>query len=62
MVLGFGSALPEGVTAVAPEAATVTLTDDDARGVKASPTSLSVNETESTSYTVVLDQRNRRRT
>ena len=55
VVLGFGPALPEGVTAVAPEAATVTLTDDDVRGVQASPTSLSVNETDSTSYTVVLD-------
>ena len=54
VVLGFGTLLPEGVTAVAPEAATVTLTDDDARGVQASPTSLSVNENESTSYTVVL--------
>ena len=55
VVLGFGPALPEGVTAVAPEAATVTLTDDDARGVQASPTLLSVNENESTSYTVVLE-------
>ncbi len=54
VVLGIGTPLPAGVTAVEPNAATVTLTDDDERGVTASATTLSVNETESTSYTVVL--------
>ena len=54
VVLGIGTPLPAGVTAVEPKAATVTLTDDDERGVTVSATTLSVNETESTSYTVVL--------
>ena len=54
VVLGFEAALPEGVTAIGPATATVTLTDDDERGVEASETSLSVNENSSTSYTVVL--------
>ena len=55
VVLGFGSPLPAGVTETDPDEATVELSDDDQRGVRASETAVSVNENESTSYTVVLE-------
>ena len=54
VALGFGTALPAGVTASGTTAAVVTLTDDDERGVTASQTAVSVDEDSSTSYTVVL--------
>ena len=53
MELGFGT-LPERVAAGSPGTSTVTLTDDDARGVTVSETELTIAEGESGSYTVVL--------
>ena len=53
VLLSFGT-LPDGVAAGDPDDSTVTLIDDDARGVKASPAKVSVVEAGSTSYTVVL--------
>ena len=50
--LGFGSPLPDRVTAGS--AATVTVTDNDARGVQVSKTTLNVPEGASTTYTLVL--------
>ena len=55
VVLGFGSPLPAGVTGADPDEATVELSDDDQRGVRASETAVSVNENASTSYTVVIE-------
>ena len=55
VVLSFGSPLPAGVTGADPDEATVELSDDDQRGVRASETAVSVNENASTSYTVVLE-------
>ena len=52
VVLGFGTPLPEGVTATG--VTTVTLVDDDERGVTALPTALPVDEDSTTSYMVVL--------
>ena len=54
VLLGFGPALPDGVAAASPTEATLTLGDDDERGVEASAAALSVNESASTSYTLVL--------
>ena len=54
VVLGFERPLLAGVTAGGTPEATVTLVDDDARGVTASQTAVSVDEDSSTSYTVVL--------
>ena len=50
--LGFGSPLPDRVTAGS--AATVTVTDNDARGVQVSETTLNVPEGDSKTYTLVL--------
>ena len=52
--LGFGAPLPAGVTVGTPSTATVTLIDDDTRGVTVEPTELQVNEGGSDGYTVVL--------
>ena len=52
--LGFGT-LPDGVSAGSPAAATVSITDDDTRGVTVAPTALTVVEGGSGSYAVVLD-------
>ena len=49
----FGT-LPERVTPGSPPVATVTITDEDERGVTVSPTKLTIAEGESGSYTVVL--------
>ena len=56
VVLSFGT-LPDGVTAGTLSGATVTITDDDAAGVRVSATALTVTEQDTTgdSYTVVLD-------
>ncbi len=54
VVLGFG-ALPDRVSAsTTTPSATVTILDDDARGVTVSPTSLPVDEGMTAGYTVVL--------
>ena len=53
VVLDFGT-LPAGVTGGDPDETTVTLADDEERGVAASVAVLSVDEAASTSYTVVL--------
>ena len=54
VVLGFG-ALPDRVSAsTTTPSATVTILDDDARGVTVSPTSLPVDEGMTAEYTVVL--------
>ena len=54
LTLGFGE-LPDGVTAGAVPAATVTLTDDDDRGVTVAPTELAIDEGADGSYTVALN-------
>ena len=55
VLLGFG-ALPDRVSAsTTTPSATVTVLDDDARGVTVSPTSLPVDEGMTAEYTVVLD-------
>ena len=46
--------LPERVSRGSPATATVTITDDDARGVEVSPTTLRIDEGSSGTYTVVL--------
>ncbi len=46
---------PENATLGSPASSTVTITDDDTRGVTVSPTSLTIDEGGSGSYTVVLD-------
>ena len=51
--LEFGT-LPERVTAAAPSSATVTVTDEDERGVEVSTSALTIDEGEDGSYTVVL--------
>ena len=53
VALGFGD-LPVGVTAGSVASSTVSITDNDTRGVTVSPTTLSVTEGGSGSYTVVL--------
>ena len=54
VTLGLGITLPTGVTAGSQSTATVTLADDDARGVTIAPTALPVNEGASNTYTAVL--------
>ena len=54
VALGFGD-LPLGVTAGSIASSTVSITDNDTRGVTVSPTTLSVTEGGSGSYTVKLD-------
>ncbi len=51
--LSFGTR-PGGVNLDNPARATVTITDDDARGVEVSPTTLRIDEGSSGTYTVVL--------
>ena len=51
--LGFGT-LPVGVSEGATKEAVVSITDDDGAGVTVAPTSLSVGEGGSDTYTVVL--------
>ena len=53
VLLGFGS-LPAGVTEALRATATVTITDDDERVVRVSPTALTVPEGERRTYEVVL--------
>ena len=53
VLLEFGT-LPGRVTGEAPESATVTITDDDTRGVTVSETVLTIPEGDSDTYTVVL--------
>ena len=56
VLLGFGASLPDRVSAsTTTPSATVTILDDDARGVTVSPTSLPVVEGATAEYTVVLD-------
>ena len=55
VLLGFGASLPDRVSESSTTAsATVTILDDDARGVTVSPTSLPVDEGMTAEYTVVL--------
>ncbi len=55
VLLGFGASLPDRVSAsTTTPSATVTILDDDARGVMVSPTSLPVDEGATAEYTVVL--------
>ncbi len=54
VTLGFGTR-PDGVTLGSQSSATVTLADDDARGVTVTPTALTVDEGGDETYTVVLD-------
>ena len=54
VALGFGTPLPAGVTAGSPDGVTVTLADDDARGVTVSETALEIDEGAGGSYTVAL--------
>ena len=53
--LGFGTTLPAGVSAGSTDEATVSITDDDTAGVTVEPTTLSVDEGGSGTYTVALD-------
>ena len=53
VALGFGTNLPDGVTAGT--TATVTITNDDTAGVTVSKTALSIDEGDTDTYTVVLD-------
>ena len=53
--LGFGSSLPDGVSAGSTNEATVNIRDDDIAGVTVNPTGLSIDEGGSATYTVVLD-------
>ena len=56
VLLGFGASLPDRVSAsTTTPSATVTILDDDVRGVTVSPTSLPVYEGMTAEYTVVLD-------
>ena len=52
--LTFGS-LPDGVSASGTTEATVNITDDDTAGVTLNPTSLTLDEGGTATYTVVLD-------
>ena len=54
VALGFGTPLPAGVTAGSPSGVTVTLADDDDRGVTVSETALEIDEGAGGSYTVAL--------
>ena len=54
VALGFGTPLPAGVTLGSPSGVTVTLADDDARGVTVSETALEIDEGAGGSYTVAL--------
>ena len=53
--LGFGSSLPTRITKGATDETTVSITDDDTPGITISPTTLTVAEGGSKTYTVVLD-------
>ena len=53
--LGFGTSLPDRVSAGTPSQATVSITDDDGFGVSVSETSLTIAEGSSDTYTIVLD-------
>ena len=53
--LGFGTSLPDRVSAGTPNQATVNITDDDGVGVTVSETSLTIGEGSSGTYTIVLD-------
>ncbi len=53
--LTLGPALPPGVTAVGQAETIVVLVDDDSAGVTVGPTSLTIEERATSSYTVVLD-------
>ena len=53
--LSFGSILPAGVTEATPTEATVNIVDDGTAGVTVDPTTLSIPEHATSSYTVVLD-------
>ena len=55
VTLGFGTGLPDGVTPGSRRTATVTLADDDARGVTVSRTELEIDEGATGSYTVKLN-------
>ena len=56
VLLGFGASLPDRVSAsTTTPRATVTILDDDVRGVTVSPASLTVVEGMTAEYTVVLD-------
>ena len=58
VIIGFdssGSTWPSQVTTVAPDTTTVSITDDDTRGITVAPTSLRINEGGTGPYTVVLD-------
>ena len=54
VALGFGTPLPAGVTLGSPSGVTVTLADDDARGVTVSATALEIDEGARGSYAVAL--------
>ena len=54
VALAFGTPLPEGVTLGTRRTATVTLADDDERGMRVSRTALTVGEGKSDTYAVVL--------
>ena len=53
--LGFGTPLPEGVSAGDTDEAEVSITDDDSVGVTISKTFLDITEGDTGTYTVVLD-------
>ena len=55
LTLTFGPILPPGVTAVSPTQTTLHLADNDTAGVSVEPTSLTVAEHSTSSYSVVLD-------
>ena len=54
VLLGFGTSLPDRVTAASPSTSTVSIVDDDTAGVAVSPSSLRISEGNAGSYTVVL--------
>ncbi len=54
VALGFGTPLPAGVTPGSPSGVTVTLADDDDRGVTVAETALAIDEGAGGSYTVAL--------
>ncbi len=55
LTLTIGPILPPGVTAVSPTQTTLHLADNDTAGVSVEPTSLTVAEHSTSSYSVVLD-------
>ncbi len=55
LTLTFGPILPPGVTAVSPTQTTLHLADNDTAGVSVEPTSLTIAEHSTSSYSVVLE-------